>query len=147
MVKKVEGIRAAGIVVFRDSPREYLLLLKKGKDAAEFPKGKVERGEKAQQAALREVREETGITQVEILPGYQREFTYRFRKEDLMIERKAIYFLGRTDARDVRVGHEHKGFVWLAPKAAIVKLRFKNQKLLIRKAEEFLAKGGPPNIL
>lgn len=52
-------IRAAGAVVLR--PREVLLVHRTRYDDWSFPKGKLDRGEHAAAAAVREVEEETGL--------------------------------------------------------------------------------------
>jgi 8-oxo-dGTP pyrophosphatase MutT (NUDIX family) len=56
-------LQAGGIVVRRDGDRLSVLLVRAKKDPSlwVFPKGHIERGETAEQAALRETREEAGI--------------------------------------------------------------------------------------
>ena len=51
---------AAGVVVFRPG-REVLLVHRPKYDDWSFPKGKLDRGESAPAAAVREVLEETGL--------------------------------------------------------------------------------------
>lgn len=55
-----QDVLAAGVVVFRPG-REVLLVHRPKYDDWSFPKGKLERGEHATAAAVREVREETGL--------------------------------------------------------------------------------------
>lgn len=59
LLKEFEFIRAAGGIV-RNEKGEILMIFRRGK--WDFPKGKVEAGEDNSTAALREVREETGVT-------------------------------------------------------------------------------------
>ena len=59
LLKEFEFIRAAGGIV-RNEKGEILMIFRRGK--WDFPKGKVEAGEDNATAALREVREETGVT-------------------------------------------------------------------------------------
>ena len=59
-----ESIRAAGGVVLRRGERhelEVLLVHRPAYDDWSFPKGKLEQGETDEQAAVREVEEETGL--------------------------------------------------------------------------------------
>lgn len=55
--------RSAGAVIFKNTAtgRVYLLLMH-NPNHLDFPKGNIERGESEELAALREVKEETGLT-------------------------------------------------------------------------------------
>src|SRR3982751_1714437 len=57
--------RAAGVVVFRRTPRGVRLLVLRAYNNWDFPKGLVESGEDMLSAAKREVKEETGLTETE----------------------------------------------------------------------------------
>ena len=59
-----ETIVSCGAVVYRISPELQILLIKQHENAASWgiPKGHMERGESQEQTALREVKEETGLT-------------------------------------------------------------------------------------
>ena len=64
--------RSAGIVLFRESDDEILfLLLHYPTGHWDFVKGKIEKDESAQITAIRETKEETGITDVEFIEGFQ----------------------------------------------------------------------------
>lgn len=56
--------KSCGVIPYRrsDSGVEYLLLLQKGSRTWSFPKGHMEAGEKEKDTALRELREECGLT-------------------------------------------------------------------------------------
>src|SRR5205085_12501327 len=75
---KVRREFSAGFVLYRsaaDGPR--FLLLDYGKHW-DYPKGHLEEGETAWQAAVRELREETGIRQVDRVGRFQRDMHYVF---------------------------------------------------------------------
>jgi 8-oxo-dGTP diphosphatase len=59
----VSPVRAGGGLVWRpaDGGPELLVVHRPGKDDWSFPKGKLERGETVEEAAQREVEEETGL--------------------------------------------------------------------------------------
>jgi 8-oxo-dGTP pyrophosphatase MutT (NUDIX family) len=56
------NVRSAGAIVYRNvgKTREYLLVFRSYQNDYSFPKGRVEKGERAKSAAMREVLEETG---------------------------------------------------------------------------------------
>src|SRR5579859_6371895 len=56
-----------------------------------FPKGHIEKGEKAPQAALREVQEETGYL-CEIVRPFER-VQYYFRRDDQLTKKTVTWFL------------------------------------------------------
>jgi len=58
---------SSGVVVVRKEAGKYLYLLLRAFQHWDFPKGMVEQGETPLQAAVREVEEETTITQVEFV--------------------------------------------------------------------------------
>jgi 8-oxo-dGTP diphosphatase len=63
-VKVTEVVRAAGGLVWRgdeDRPTEIVLVHRPAYDDWAFPKGKLHMGETEEEAALREVEEETGL--------------------------------------------------------------------------------------
>jgi ADP-ribose pyrophosphatase len=63
--------RSAGGVVYYDAGGDgpVYLLMSNRKGYWEFPKGHVDQGETEEEAAIREVREETGLNDVKIVSG------------------------------------------------------------------------------
>src|SRR5688572_2987959 len=102
----VQTQRSAGMIVFRlhgRSKEPHFLLLDYGR-YWEYPKGHVESGEDDLTAAIRELSEETGITDVEPVEGFQHEITYFFRdKRKGLIRKTVVFFLGQTRATEVKI--------------------------------------------
>ena len=132
--------KSAGIVLFRnDSDKNEFLLLNYPQGHWDFVKGKIERNETSHEASIRETREETGITNIEFIDGFEEsvEYDFRFRKED--IHKKVIFFLAKTDEKNIKLSHEHNDYLWLEYSDALKKTTFENAKNVLSKANQFLS--------
>lgn len=142
--------KSAGALIYRmeDNVPHYLLLHYHS-GHWEFAKGHIEDGESSQDAALREVEEETGIKDLKIITGFKEYIKYFFRNNyDLKKEDKnkapwifklVVFYLAKTNTSNVSLSDEHIGFAWLPYKEAFKKLTFKNAKNLLKKANDILA--------
>ena len=131
--------KSAGIVLFRnDLGKNEFLLLNYPQGHWDFIKGKVERGETPHETALRETKEETGISAIEFIDGFEEsvEYDFRFKNED--IHKKVIFFLAKTNEKKISLSHEHNYFVLLEYDDALKKTTFRNAKNILSKANEFL---------
>ncbi|MCI0360657.1 MAG: NUDIX domain-containing protein [Planctomycetaceae bacterium] len=110
-------VKSCGVLVVRGEPiREFLLM--RHADRWDLPKGHVDPGETEAQCALREVREETGISasDLELIDGFRFESHYQVRakKSDRLYDKTLVIFLGRLN-RDVPIAiTEHIGYEWFA---------------------------------
>jgi 8-oxo-dGTP pyrophosphatase MutT (NUDIX family) len=96
---------AGGVVFRRDGTRTLILLIRDRHHNWGFPKGHVERGEAPAEAAVREVREETGLSQVDVVaPLDTIEWTFRFRGRRI---HKTCHFFALT-TKDVRTKPQRK---------------------------------------
>ena len=132
--------KSAGIVLFRNnSGKNEFLLLNYPQGHWDFVKGKIEKNETLHEAALRETREETGISNIEFFDGFEEsvEYDFRFKKED--IHKKVIFFLAKTDEKNIKISHEHNDYIWLEYDDALKKTTFENAKGVLSKANEFLS--------
>ncbi|MDD5559415.1 bis(5'-nucleosyl)-tetraphosphatase [Candidatus Methylomirabilis sp.] len=129
---------SAGVILFRQAPEPHYLLLHYGSGHWDFPKGHIEPGEDAQQTAIRELKEETGIAEVSFVDGYKQTLRYFFRQKGIGIFKTVIYFLAETDQSEVSLSHEHIGFDWLPYDLAMSRLTFKNSRDLLAKAHTHL---------
>ena len=132
--------KSAGIVLFRnDSDKNEFLLLNYPQGHWDFVKGKIEQNETSHETALRETKEETGITNIEFVDGFEEsvEYDFRFKKED--IHKKVIFFLAKTNEKNIKLSHEHNDYLWLEYNNALKKTTFENAKNVLTKANEFLS--------
>ena len=132
--------KSAGIVLFRNnSDKNEFLLLNYPQGHWDFVKGKIEQNETSHETALRETKEETGITNIEFVDGFEEsvEYDFRFKKED--IHKKVIFFLAKTNEKNIKLSHEHNDYLWLEYNDALKKTTFENAKNVLTKANEFLS--------
>ena len=135
---------SAGVILFRQAPQPHYLLLHYESGHWDFPKGHIEPGEEARETARRELKEETGISEIRFLDGYKATHRYFFRQKGIGIFKAVIYFLAETDQSDVTLSSEHIGFEWLPCEAALERLTFKNSRDLLVKAHEHLQASTSP---
>lgn len=140
--------KSAGVIVFHrgDTGCRFLLLLSRltKRPLWEFPKGGVDSGETLTEAALRELREETGLEResIRMIDGFQHREEYRFTsgKGDsrLLIRKEVTYFLAESLSTDVRLSvHEASQFAWLPLDDAARKLKYKARRDMLREAARF----------
>lgn len=138
--------QSAGILVFhgRGKNRKYLLL-HYASGHWSFPKGHVEAGEDEREAALREMDEETGISESEIsfVEGFGEKIEYFFKKNGETIHKRVLFFLAKASGKtlpEVKLSFEHAAFEWLSFREAMQKVTFNSDKGALQKAQDFLEK-------
>ncbi|HNT30249.1 MAG TPA: NUDIX hydrolase [bacterium] len=99
-----------------------------------LPKGHLEEGETAEQAALREVNEEAGLI-CEII-AHIGHSVYRFRnKHKQLIEKRVDYYLMKLLKDEQRIQLEEiDTVIWLPFMEAVKKLSFKRDRELVQRA-------------
>ena len=129
---------SAGIILFNEIEDKEFLLLNYPSKHWDFVKGKMEKDETPHETALRETKEETGISDVEFIDGFKEEIEYYFYADNQEIHKKVIFFLGKTKTIDIILSHEHLGFIWLDFDNALEKITYKNAKNLLKKSRKLL---------
>ena len=131
---------SAGIVLFRSISNENeFLLLNYPQGHWDFIKGKMEKNETPHETALRETKEETGISDIEFIDGFEENIEYDFRFNNENIHKKVIFFLAKTKTlQTVSLSHEHNDYLWLGYNDALKKTTYGNAKNVLSKANEFL---------
>ena len=142
----MENEFSAGAIIFRKEPNQVLfLLIYSGRNKIwGFPKGHIEPGETEKDAALREIKEETGLTDLRFVSGFKEEDIYekvsdRGSTNGKVILKHSIYFLCETWTKDIAVdADEITDHQWLVAHEAKKFLAFDRLKRLLAKAEAFL---------
>ncbi|MDE1846996.1 MAG: NUDIX domain-containing protein [Candidatus Micrarchaeota archaeon] len=131
---------SAGGFVYRVEKGRVLMLFlinKEGKIGS--PKGHIEKGEHAAEAAQREIREESGLN-VEFIPYFKVKTKYFFMHRNEKILKELTLFLARTSSAKVRVSDEHEDFVWLDREGALSRNDYKDMGMLIGKAFDYIGR-------
>jgi len=131
--------RSAGAVIFNENDGlTNFLLLNYPEGHWDFPKGNIEKGELLLDTVRREISEETGINNIEILPIFKKNVVYYYRRNTGIVHKEVIYFLARALTLDVTLSHEHKNYLWLDLENALKKVTYKNSKNTLKAASKFL---------
>ncbi len=131
--------RSAGAVVFRrvsGSPRYLLLRYPAGH--WDLPKGNIEEGEQPLQTMIREVREETGIVDLRVFPGFERKIEYFYRRDGRKVHKTVVFFLAETSVEKVTISFEHQDYGWFDYAEAIKTVTYPNARRLIKEGEAFM---------
>jgi len=133
--------RSAGVVVFKESDKGIIfLLLHYPTGHWDFVKGKIEKDESPQTTAIRETKEETGITDVEFIDGFDENIEYNFQYKGELVRKEVVIFLGKTKTVEVNISSEHLDYIWLDYENAMKKITYQNAKNILAKAYKLLVK-------
>jgi len=114
------------------------LLLRYSQGHWDFPKGNKEKGETNLETTRREIKEETGISDIVFRDRFEKEITYNYSRQNEKISKKVIYFLAKTKATNVVLSSEHTDFVWEFYENALKRLTYKNAKEILTQGYNFL---------
>lgn len=131
----VERAVSAGGVVLREGAAgaEVVICGRDADDVWGLPKGTLDEGESLQEAAVREVSEETGL-KVEIVTKIG-VVEYWFSADGVRYHKWVHHYLMRsTGGRTADHDAEHDRVAWMPVDEAIVRLTFDNDKNMVRQA-------------
>jgi len=119
-----------------------ILLLQYPQGHWSFPKGHVEDGEDHHTTARRELLEETGISELTIVPGWTRRTEYTYSRRGSQMKKQVFWYLATTEEFMVKLSHEHINFLWLDLKRAKEQLTFDQEKVILSEAGRYIAEIG-----
>ena len=156
--------KSAGAIIFRmeNGVPHYLLLhypsMNRKGGHWEFAKGHIEEGEDYERTVKREVAEETGLSDIKIIPGFKEHIKYFFREKrkekslptlptgqaggrqekPAWIFKLVTFFIAETKTKNIKLSPEHINFLWLPFEEAYKKITYKNSKELLKKTNNYL---------
>ncbi|MFN6964240.1 MAG: NUDIX hydrolase [Pyrinomonadaceae bacterium] len=142
-VPTLRQISAGGVVFRRSRERvEVVLILTSPERRWQLPKGLVDDGESREQAALREVREETGLDAVVAEPLQTVEYWYYATRDGRRVRyhKSVHFFLMEYVSGDV-ADHDHEVLEarWVDIDAAVSMLAFDSERRLVEQARTMIA--------
>jgi bis(5'-nucleosidyl)-tetraphosphatase len=132
--------RSYGIVPLRRINDEWeILLVQHNAGHWAFPKGHADAGESHQEAAARELQEETGLTVEAFLSKETLTEQYMFKWKGDLIKKEVIYFIALVQGTIALQEKEIMSCQWLPLKNAEEKMSFKEGKNLCRQVQKILS--------
>ena len=131
--------KSAGTIIYREEERgKYFLLLHYPSGHWDYVKGKMEENETTHETTKREAKEETGISDLEFVNNFEEKIEYNFRYDGKLIHKQVIFFLAKTNTKEISISHEHLDYIWLEFDDALKKITYQNAKRILTKAKNLL---------
>ena len=126
---------AGGLIFKRSGKAIKILLVKDSYNRWTWPKGNIDKGESPEQAALREINEEVGLSRVEIVEKLS-DINYFYRLKGNLIFKTVYLFLVRARSNEKLkvLESELRGAQWLSAPSAIRRVEYKGAKEIIAQA-------------
>lgn len=116
-----------------------VLLLQYPQGHWDLPKGHVEANDDDRRSTmLRELAEETGITQVAVLEGFVERSEYSFRHKGKRQNKEVYWYVAETEQMNVELSHEHRGYLWLDWEQALETITHDETRNIVRLAQQYV---------
>jgi len=133
--------KSSGVIIFYIEKNKLIYLLLKYPNYWGFVKDLLEKGEKAEETAIREAKEEANIDKLQLIPGFKETISFIFKLHGKLIRKFVVFFLAeinKKQAKKVKVSWEHEGFRFCNLDSALEIMKHKNEKEMLIKADKFL---------
>ena len=137
---------SAGGVVFRPDSSEIVIIKTLPELRWQLPKGIIDEGESPDQAALREVREETGITAEILKPLQTIEYWYFANRKGTRVRyHKFVHFFAMKYLSGNTADHDHEVAEarWVPAEECTQLLAFESERKAVQEALDLVSTLGP----
>ena len=136
-----EHSSGGAVISFRDGAAFVALIATRGRTRWGLPKGAVSDGETSEQAALREVNEETGLVATIVKPLDTIE--YFFRASGMLIRKRVDFYLMMFASGELKPQlSEVDDVEWVELSEAIQRASFDSERKLLEMAQQEIEKNG-----
>ena len=137
--------KSYGIIIFHlnspDQITKVLLIQAKDTNSWTFPKGQAENGESAQETAIREIEEEVGLRQLQLLPEVIFKNSYTYQTDFGLITKEVTYFIGLANTTEVVLqSSEVIDYKWIHYNEVIAELTYTNEGEMFTKIINYIQK-------
>lgn len=115
-----------------------VLLLQYPQGHWDLPKGHVEADESPITTMRRELFEETGIQNIDVVDGFAETTMYSYTYKGKEKTKQVQWFLAETEEIDVHLSHEHRDYIWLDWESAFQLITHKETRSVVESAQAFL---------
>ena len=134
-IKEIVREPTSGGMVFRrnrKSEKIEILLIQDAKDRWTIPKGHIEEGESAKETAEREVREETGLKEIDAL-NWLGKINFRYRRATSLVLMTTEIFLvhAKGDTNNLKPEDWMNGIGWFNSNEALDKIAYEDISKII----------------
>ncbi len=98
----------------------------------------MEPGESLTDAAIREVHEETGITDLELDEKRIGKTKYTFLRRGNPVSKSVALYLAQTRTENVKISREHQSWAWLTFNDALSRLTYPASRKILQLADGIL---------
>ena len=136
--------KSFGVIPFKRTKSGLkFLLIKHAQGHWGFPKGHPEGGESSSETALRELREEAGVTNCNIIGDKTWEQTYEIERSGISVKKTVEYYLGEVlSSGEAADGDEILQCLWCDFTEAERKLTYKENRDILRSVLSLLSAPG-----
>lgn len=120
-----------------------ILLLQYPQGHWDLPKGHVEQDDEDNfETSRRELKEETGISELSFLENFEYRTEYQFKHKGKRRVKQVFWYIATTEEISVSLSKEHRNYMWLDWEQALEQVTHLETKQLIESAYEFMKNAG-----